>query len=60
VPVAHNAGEYWRRNAFLTYPGIIQVHIGPAIDPSQFNANEITQQAEDWIEARMGEMARHL
>lgn len=58
VPVAHNAGEYWRRNAFLKYPGLIQVHIGPAIDASRYDAHEITQQAEAWIEARMREIAR--
>ncbi|MDH5535362.1 MAG: 1-acyl-sn-glycerol-3-phosphate acyltransferase, partial [Betaproteobacteria bacterium] len=28
LPVAHNAGECWRRNAFLKHPGMITVSIG--------------------------------
>ena len=32
VPVAHNAGEFWRRNAFIKQPGEVVVSIGPAID----------------------------
>src|SRR6185295_13313837 len=31
LPIAHNAGECWRRNAFLKYPGKITVSIGPQI-----------------------------
>jgi 1-acyl-sn-glycerol-3-phosphate acyltransferase len=58
VPVAHNAGEYWRRNAFLKFPGVIQVHIGPPIDAVRHNANEIARLAEDWIERRMEEIAK--
>jgi 1-acyl-sn-glycerol-3-phosphate acyltransferase len=53
VPVAHNAGEFWGRNAFLKYPGMIQVRIGPAIDAGQFSASEINRQAEEWIESQM-------
>ena len=30
LPVAHNAGTCWRRNAFLKYPGTITVSIGQA------------------------------
>ena len=32
VPVAHNAGRCWRKNAFLKTPGEITVKIGPVID----------------------------
>jgi len=56
VPVAHNAGEFWRRNGFLKYPGTIQVRIGPAIDPGQQSVNETNQQAEAWIEGQMTEI----
>lgn len=31
VPVAHNAGAFWGRKAFLKKPGVIQVRIGPPI-----------------------------
>jgi 1-acyl-sn-glycerol-3-phosphate acyltransferase len=57
LPVAHNAGEFWRRNAFLKFPGVIQVHIGPPIDPKQHSAAEVNKQAEEWIEARMAEIS---
>lgn len=58
VPVAHNAGEFWRRHAFLKFPGVIQVRIGPPIDGSQFDAAEINRQAEEWIEGQMAILAR--
>lgn len=56
VPVAHNAGEYWTRNGFLKFPGVIQVRIGPALDGHYLTAAEINRRAEDWIESRMAEI----
>ena len=56
VPVAHNAGEYWKRNAYLKYPGVIRVRIGPVIDGSKLGAAEINRHAEEWIEAQMQEI----
>jgi len=53
VPVAHNAGKYWRRNAFLKYPGTITVSIGRAIDSRGMKAATLTRQAEAWIESEM-------
>ncbi|TAN46987.1 MAG: 1-acyl-sn-glycerol-3-phosphate acyltransferase [Methylococcaceae bacterium] len=53
VPVAHNAGEFWARNSFIKYPGVIQVRIGPPIDAKQHKAQEIVALAEAWIEAQM-------
>ncbi len=53
VPVAHNAGEFWAKNAFVKKPGIITVSIGPAIDPQGKSAEEITAQVEQWIESEM-------
>lgn len=43
VPVAHNAGEVWARNAFVKSPGEITVSIGPAIDPTGRKAEEINR-----------------
>jgi 1-acyl-sn-glycerol-3-phosphate acyltransferase len=60
VPVAHNAGEFWGRNAFLKYPGVIQVRIGPPIDSTQHNASEINRQVEQWIETQMAEISTPL
>jgi 1-acyl-sn-glycerol-3-phosphate acyltransferase len=53
VPVAHNAGEYWGKNGFLKYPGVIEIHIGPALDGLALGAAELNRQAEDWIESTM-------
>ena len=55
VPIAHNAGEFWARQAFLKYPGVIQLRIGPVIDSRQSIA-DIMQQAEEWIEGQMAEI----
>lgn len=51
LPVAHNAGTCWRRNAFLKCPGTITVSIGSAIDARGMTAEAATRRAEDWIEA---------
>ena len=53
VPVAHNAGEFWARNAFVKKPGTITVSIGPPIDPAGKTAEEVTALAEQWIAAEM-------
>lgn len=53
VPVAHNAGKFWGRNAFLKYPGTVTLSIGKPIDPNGLKAEEINAQVEAWIEAEM-------
>ncbi|MBW8906256.1 MAG: 1-acyl-sn-glycerol-3-phosphate acyltransferase [Betaproteobacteria bacterium] len=50
VPVAHNAGLLWPRNAFLKRPGTVTVRIGPAIDAGSRDPKSINQLAEEWIE----------
>jgi 1-acyl-sn-glycerol-3-phosphate acyltransferase len=50
VPVAHNAGLFWPRNAFLKRPGTVTVRIGPSIDPANRDATTVNQMAEAWIE----------
>jgi 1-acyl-sn-glycerol-3-phosphate acyltransferase len=57
IPVAHNAGEYWPKKAFIKYPGTIQVRIGPMIDSSTMSARELNQAAESWIEGKMDEIS---
>ena len=59
VPVAHNAGELWARNAFVKRPGLVTVSIGPAIDPAGKTAEEVTTLAEQWIAAEMRRIAPH-
>jgi len=51
VPVAHNAGRFWPRNAFLKAPGTVTVRIGPAIATAGRDAKQISADAEAWIEA---------
>ncbi|MCA3134799.1 MAG: 1-acyl-sn-glycerol-3-phosphate acyltransferase [Rhodocyclaceae bacterium] len=57
VPVAHNAGTVWPRNAFLKHPGTITVSIGPAIDPTGLKAEALNRRVSQWVEeeaARLG------
>ncbi|MDF0606005.1 1-acyl-sn-glycerol-3-phosphate acyltransferase [Neisseriaceae bacterium TC5R-5] len=57
VPVAHNAGEFWPRNAFLKYPGEITLVIGTPIMPNLGpRPDAIMKQVEQWIEARQREI----
>lgn len=53
VPVAHNAGLCWRRNAFLKYPGTVTVSIGPPLDTHGRKADALTREVEAWIEGEM-------
>lgn len=50
VPVAHNAGLVWPRNAFLKRAGLITVRIGPTIATAGRRAEEVNAEAEAWIE----------
>jgi 1-acyl-sn-glycerol-3-phosphate acyltransferase len=50
VPVAHNAGLYWPRNAFLKRAGTITIRIGPSIDSRQRDPLTINAMAKEWIE----------
>jgi len=56
VPIAHNAGVYWRRRGVKKYPGTIRVVIGKPISTSGRKAADIMQEVEDWIEARQEEL----
>ncbi len=59
VPVAHNAGEYWPRNAFLKYPGTITVSIGPAINASGLSPDEVNARVAEWIEGEIRKISPH-
>jgi 1-acyl-sn-glycerol-3-phosphate acyltransferase len=50
VPVAHNAGLLWPRNAFLKRPGTVTVRIGPPIDAANRDAKTVNELARTWIE----------
>ena len=52
VPVAHNAGLLWGRNAFLKRPGTVTVEIGAPIDARRHTAETLNSTVERWIEGR--------
>ena len=53
VPVAHNAGEFWRKNAFTKTAGVITVSISKPIDSTGMRPDALNQMVEDWIEGEM-------
>jgi 1-acyl-sn-glycerol-3-phosphate acyltransferase len=57
LPMAHNAGEVWPRNAFRKRPGVVKVVIGPLIRSEGRDPVSINNEVEAWIEARMREIS---
>ncbi|MHB1607600.1 MAG: lysophospholipid acyltransferase family protein [Acidiferrobacter thiooxydans] len=51
LPVAHNAGCFWGRRAFIKEPGVVRVVIGPPISGEGLNAATLSARAEAWITA---------
>ncbi len=56
VPIAHNAGHFWKRRSIIKQPGLIRVVIGPPIDPQGLTAREVNERAQQWIEAKIAEI----
>lgn len=56
VPVAHNAGRCWPKNAFIKRPGEITVVIGPPIPTQGRKASEVLAETEKWIEGAMASL----
>ena len=50
VPVAHNAGLVWPRNAFIKRPGTVTVRIGPPIEAANRDPKILNSLVESWIE----------
>jgi 1-acyl-sn-glycerol-3-phosphate acyltransferase len=53
TPVAHNAGEFWGKNAFVKKPGLITLSIGKPIATAGLKPDALNQQVESWIEQEM-------
>jgi 1-acyl-sn-glycerol-3-phosphate acyltransferase len=53
LPVAHNAGSYWPKNAFVKRPGLITVSIGPPVRAKGQKAAALMHNIEHWIENEM-------
>lgn len=58
VPVAHNAGVFWSRNAMHKFSGVITLRIGPALDTENRSAGDLTSEAESWVENECAGMAQ--
>lgn len=58
VPVAHNAGCYWRRRGFLKYPGTIRVEVGPVLETEGLSPEEINRLAKEWVDAATDRLER--
>lgn len=58
VPVAHNAGVFWRRRGFLKYPGTIRVVVGRPIDTRGLSPEAINAEAKAWIDATTARLER--
>lgn len=59
VPIAHNAGVFWRRRGIAKQAGTIQLRIGPPIDTQGISAGEINRRAEEWIEAQVAALPQN-
>ncbi|MFI4967987.1 MAG: lysophospholipid acyltransferase family protein [Gammaproteobacteria bacterium] len=57
VPVAHNAGDFWRRNAFIKYPGTVRVRIGKPVYAKGRRPEVVNREIQDWIEGQMKEIS---
>ena len=49
LPVSHNSGAHWKPSRFVINSGIIEMQIGPKIQPEGLSARDITEKARAWI-----------
>jgi len=56
IPIAHNAGVFWRRRGVKKYPGTIQVRVGEPIPTEGRKAADIMNEVQDWIETQMEQL----
>ncbi len=57
VPVAHNAGDFWRRREFSMRPGVVRFCIGPPVNASRQSPKETNLIVQEWIEGKMREIS---
>ena len=50
IPIAHNAGVFWRRRGVKKFPGTVQLVVGPPIPAAGRKAADIMRDVETWIE----------
>ncbi len=57
VPVAHNAGDLWRRREFVKRPGTVRFCIGPPISAAGRPPKETNLVVQEWIENKMAQIS---
>ena len=57
IPIAHNAGKFWRKNAFIKKPGTISIKIGDEIFPNGKSPDQIISLVRGQIEKLRDEIA---
>jgi 1-acyl-sn-glycerol-3-phosphate acyltransferase len=58
VPLAHDAGQFWRRRGFLKRAGTIHVRIGEPIASAGKSPRDLNLEVRHSIEAALAEIAR--
>lgn len=58
LPIAHNAGVFWRRRDLRKYPGVVDVVIGEPLAAEGLSAAEINRRVEEWIEGTVATLPR--
>ena len=53
LPVAHNAGAVWPKDAFIKRPGLVTISIGPLISSQGKKADVLNEEVQRWIETEM-------
>ena len=53
VPIAATSARCWPRKSFLVRPGVVDVSIGPPIDSTGRQPEELMREVEAWIETEM-------
>jgi 1-acyl-sn-glycerol-3-phosphate acyltransferase len=56
VPIAHNAGNCWRKGTFIKKSGVIKMKIGEPIETAGKTADQIHAEYESWIRKTMKEL----
>jgi len=53
LPVAVTSARCWPRQAFIKYPGVIDVSFGPPMPATGRRPEALVQEVQAWIEAEM-------
>ncbi len=56
IPIAHNAGLCWPRQAYIKKPGLVTVWFGPPIESAGKTPEELNKEVEFWIESKVHEL----